>query len=364
MNITLTSQQEAAAGLAIVKLTEKRENCKIGGYAGTGKTTLISSVLSRLEQNFKKVCVMAPTGKAANVLCNKDVPARTIHSTLYECENSEHLEFTLRDSVDCDYFIVDESSMLDEDLLADILSFRKPTLFIGDPAQLESIGKDARVMHAPDYTLTQIHRTAEDSEIIKFATALRTSAIHPVAYYNTLAKADNMHPSLTFKQLSDLRRSDWMAFDQVIVGKNITRHKFNQTFKKSHDLLPVEYDKIICLRNDYTHGVFNGELFTCTSSEYTQCETTGELTLELENSSGFTARYPFWREYFFDQTIAPYNKPRNCCWFDFAYAITCHKSQGSEWDNVAVVDEAFGTPPNRWRYTAATRAAKKLTWIR
>ena len=361
--ITLTSQQEAAAGLALVKLKEQRIDCRIGGYAGTGKTTLIANVVDRLKIGFKKVAVMAPTGKAANVLCNKGVPATTIHRVLYDLEDSDRMEFKLRDSVDVDFFIVDESSMLSVEILADIQSFNKPTLYIGDPAQLEPVGDDAKLMHNADIVLTQIHRTAEHSDIIKFATALRTSCVHPVAYKSQHA-ARGKFDQLAFRHISELKRSEWLAFDQIIVGKNITRHKFNQTFKKGPAALPITSDKLICLRNDYEHGVFNGELFTCTSDEYTQCELTGELTLELENVDGIRTRYPFWRDYFFDQSTPAYHKPRNCCWFDFAYAITCHKSQGSEWNNVAVVDEAFGTPPNRWRYTAVTRAAKHLTWIK
>lgn len=362
MTIQLTSHQAQAAGLAVTKLRDLRSDCRIGGYAGTGKTTLIASIVAQLSTPFRKVRIMAPTGKAANVLNQKGVPASTIHRYIYEPVDSPGpLEFRLRDTVDAAYFIIDESSMLSTELYNDIKSFGIPTLFIGDPAQLEPIGQDAKLMHSPDFTLVEIHRTAAHSPIIKWATALRTSSVHPVAY------AQNTAPTLdlTFSHISDLRRSQWLAFDQIIVGKNATRNKFNQTFKLDQTQpLPVSGDKLICLRNDYSHEVFNGETFTCADSTFEECPQTGEFTIAITDSDGLTKRVPFWRDYFFDQTIEAFRKPRDLCWFDFAYAITCHKAQGSEWSSIAVVDEAFGTPPNRWRYTAATRAATSLTWIR
>jgi len=367
MSVILTSQQEAAVGLAVVKLHERKEDCRVGGYAGTGKTTLIAETVERLTtRGFKRVFVMAPTGKAANVLTNKGVSATTIHRQLYELEDDKNCVFRLKHFVEADYFIIDEASMISVDLYNDIKSFDKPTLFIGDPAQLEPVGDDAKLMHQPDLVLTQIHRTAEASDIIRFATALRTSIVHPQVYRNTSHKHPP-HPgiqNLAFRLLSSVRRSEWMAFDQIIVGKNMTRNKFNQTFKISKTALPTVGDKLICLKNDYQHGIFNGEMFTVTDDNLKEDEYSGELCIELENYEGFRQWYPFWREFFFDQSTPSYHKPRNVCWFDFAYAITCHKSQGSEWNNVAVVDEAFGTPPNRWRYTAATRAAKQLTWIK
>lgn len=364
--ITLTSEQEQAKGLALTRLRVMRKNCRIGGYAGTGKTTLISSFVTEMERLGFKVAVMAPTGKAANVLCNKGVSATTIHRRLYELVEDKPVTFRLREHIEVDFFVIDESSMLSEELVADIESFGKPTLFIGDPAQLEPVGKDAKLMVNPDFTLKQIHRTAEGSPIIQFATKLRTSVIHPHSYFTTFVADQGVNTSsLRYHNQRDLRRSEWLAFDQIIVGTNKTRNLYNQTFKKNqNDYRPVIGDKLICLKNDYVHGVFNGEGFTVASSEFEQDEQSGELTIQLQSVDGDKFWVPFWLEFFEDPTLEPWKKSRDTVWLDYAYAITCHKSQGSEWDSVAVVDEAFGTPPNRWRYTAATRAAKTLTWIR
>lgn len=360
----LTSQQEQACGLAVTLLRDKSSDCRIGGYAGTGKTTLIASVVERLSANYKRVLVMAPTGKAANVLCNKGVNATTIHRQLYELTSERPVEFKLKPYVEADYFIIDESSMISVELFDDIKSFKKPTLFIGDPAQLEPVGDDAKLMHTPDFTLTQIHRTAEDSAIIQFATGLRSSAMHPHAFVSSAWYTHHENPNLVFRAKDSIRRSEWLAFDQIIVGKNTTRILVNQTLKKSLEPLPTLGDKLICLKNDYLHGVFNGEIFTVCSDEFGTDDESGEITIKLESFDGEQAWYPFWRDFFFDNATPYYHRPKACVWLDYAYGITCHKSQGSEWNNVAVIDEAFGTPPNRWRYTAATRAAKHLTWIK
>jgi len=360
MQVTLTTAQAQAKGLAVTKLRDLKQHCKIGGYAGTGKTTLIHSIVEELERFGRKVAIMAPTGKAANVLSIKGVPATTIHRRLYELVNERPVEFRLRDTIDVDYFIIDESSMLSIELYQDICSFNKPTLFIGDPAQLEPVGDDAKLMHSADFVLTEIHRTASGSAIIDFATRLRTSILHPFAY----SQQHKPSPELVFRSQKELRRAEWLAFDQIIVGTNKSRNLYNQTFKKGLAALPVKDDKLICLKNDYPHGVFNGETFTVVSDEFEEDPYTGDLCVKLRADDGTVTPLPFWYEFFENPTLDLWKKPREVVWLDYAYAITCHKSQGSEWDNVAVVDEAFGTPPNRWRYTAATRAAKHLTWIR
>ncbi len=362
MSIQLTAHQEQAKCVALARIIDLHKDCRIGGFAGTGKTTLISSLVDSIQQQQLKVLVMAPTGKAANVLCNKGVAAATIHRTLYEALETVPVSFRLKESIDADFFIIDESSMISTDLLADIQSFGKPTVFIGDPAQLEPVGDDAKLMHKPDFVLTEIHRTAAESPILAFASQLRKSPIHPFAYFNTYKPTDDR---LTYRSIKDIKRSEWMAFDQIIVGKNLTRHKFNQTFRKNPEKVgPSAGDKVICLRNSYPYGVFNGETFTVISDEFREDEHTRELTFKVRDVNGDEFWVPFWFEYFQDVTLNHWAMPKTVVHFDFAYAITCHKSQGSEWDNVAVLDEAFGNPPNRWRYTAATRAAKQLTWVR
>lgn len=364
-NLQLSVEQEQGTGLAVAALRDLRKHFRLGGYAGTGKTTLISHVVDQLSTNYKKVLVMAPTGKAANVLTNKGVPASTIHRQLYELTNDKPITFKLRDFVEADFFVIDEASMISVELYEDILSFNKPTLFVGDPAQLEPVGNDAKLMQAPDFVLRKIHRTAEDSNIIKFATQMRSGAQHPAVLFGQKFIPAKAH-DFAYGHISTFTRAAWLAFDQIIVGKNITRNKFNQTFRKggAHSPYPVQGDKLICLKNEYAHGIFNGETFTCINSEFEQNDQTGDLQIQVENDAGQRAWYPFWLEFFNDQTLEPWKKPKDVVHLDFAYAITCHKSQGSEWDNVCVVDEAFGTPPNRWRYTAATRAAKHLTWVR
>ncbi len=362
--VILTSEQDQAVGTAVTAIITGRSYV-FGGYAGTGKTMSARTVVKRLEDAGRKGLIMAPTGKAANVLRRKGlVGASTIHRSIYKKEEGSN-EWHLIEPHELDhihYFLIDESSMISTELKDDIEYFGKPIIYMGDPAQLEPAGSDAKIMHKPNIVLKQIHRTAEHSEIIKFATALRTSVIHPFAYRrDTVLPEDS---ALTFRDNNQIRLSEWMAFDQIIVGRNKTKDAINNALKlNKQGPLPIQGDKVICLKNDYQNDMFNGETYIVNSDEIIPDEDTNEPTIELVDDDGFVSRVPFWLEFFVDSTLDQWKKPRGVVHLDYAYAITCHKSQGSEWGNVAVIDESFGTPPNRWRYTAATRAQNKLTWI-
>ena len=112
---------------------------KIGGYAGTGKSTLIRHLIYALP-NF---AVCAFTGKAASVLRKREIEnAQTIHSLIYKAHKDEknNVYFTLASSIDCDGIIVDEASMVSEEIYKDLIYFNKPVIFVGDHGQLEPVG--------------------------------------------------------------------------------------------------------------------------------------------------------------------------------------------------------------------------------
>src|SRR5262249_11808404 len=152
----------------------------LGGYAGTGKSTLVRV----LKDELSSFAVCAYTGKAANVLRKKGLPAKTIHSLIYrprvrewEDENGKLQIETLWDrkparDVECDGFIVDEASMVDEGIYNTLRSYKKPIIFVGDHGQLEPVnGNGFNLMGSPDITLRQVHRNA--GEIAEFANFIR-----------------------------------------------------------------------------------------------------------------------------------------------------------------------------------------------
>jgi exodeoxyribonuclease-5 len=338
---------------------------RLGGYAGTGKTALASVLIPELRTLHKKdVKVVAPTGKAASVLRAKGINATTIHRLCYEIENEKPLTFKKVDKINADIVVCDEASMVALDIFQDLMSYSKPVLFIGDPGQLEPVGKDPKLMHKPDFVLDEVHRQALDNPIIEYATWLREHPMERPIFWKRRSEIDPQF--LNFS--SGAFGGDPLSYDQIICGINKTRISINIGVRKvmGHDgKVPQPGEKLICLANSRKYGLFNGEIITVGPGGYDT--TTRELDIGREfydadgDSSSVVEIDP-------DALLAekyerPYGSSFDIIPFAYAYAITCHKSQGSEWDKVLVVDQAFPREcPNRWRYTAATRAAKQLTW--
>lgn len=363
-SIRLTDHQRSASDQASAHLLAG-SSFRLGGYAGTGKTALISVLIPELRTEHKKsVRVVAPTGKAASVLRSKGINATTIHGLCYEIESERPLKFKKVSSLNADIIVCDEASMVPLDIYTDLVSYSIPILFVGDPGQLEPVGKDPKLMHSPDAVLSEVHRQALDNPIIQFATWLRENPTTRPVFWPR--RTENFDEKLSFVS-GDFLSVDPRSFDQIICGTNRTRVSINAKMRLLYQHLspfPEPGEKLICLANNRQLGLFNGMQVTVGSEGYnpstrelhinhTYFSEDGEaLSTVVIDPDALTAE-KYERPYGSDFSVVP---------FAYAYAITCHKSQGSEWDRVLVVDQAFGDPPNRWRYTAATRAAKSLTW--
>jgi exodeoxyribonuclease-5 len=342
----LTSEQQTAVDKIYKNLRSKKDFI-LSGYAGTGKTTVISELISGLSN----VAVCAPTGKAAQVLRSKGIHnASTIHSLIYEKVSDDPLEFRRRDTLSYSAIIIDEASMIDKDVLFDLQKYRRPILFVGDGFQLPPVGQDAKILSKPDYILETVHRTALDNPIIKLATWLRGEKRHWCYFFDKHKNCDK----LTFKRRTASVKFNFQDYDQLIVGRNETRSRMNRKIRQRLGFehpYPQPGERVICLRNNKKLGVYNGQQFTVKSSR------AGQYTLLDDERQ--TVIVPIFEELFLGQPID--RCPWNCIPFDFSYAITCHKSQGSEWSSIFIQDEAFGTNPNQWRYTAVTRAKQTAT---
>lgn len=332
---------------------------KLGGYAGTGKTTVIKFLLASLRHKYS-IVVCAFTGKAVHVLGKKHVMAQTMHSLMYNVipQSDGTIKFEKKAflEADPDLIIVDESSMISTDLYRDLLSFNRRYLFVGDPGQLEPVGANPNLMQFPDMILSKIHRQAESSPIITFANNIRQGG-RPV-----ITKVDGL-----WIKSKEITSPEFLSNDQVICAKNTTRKLFNDKIRLFKKLPPSEIvagDKLIVLRNNISYGVFNGMILFVDEVKGTTFQS---WTTNCHDEVG--------RKFFnlpirIDPIINPTNDknpkiPRGVVWCDFGYAITCHKSQGSEWDNVLVWSEWMHPSVwdnKRWQYTAITRAAKNLTF--
>lgn len=356
----------------------------IGGYSGTGKSTIISAIINKLNFNPEEIVYATYTGKAALVLRRKNLPAITIHKLIYNCyKNQKTGEFTFikKKELDeypfCRMIVIDEISMVGKKLLEDLLSFNIPILCLGDPFQLEPV-KDLEnnLLSSPDFLLTEIHRQKNKNSIVDFSFDLRTRATLKSSYND-----ENIRTIL--KDNISIGMLLWA--DQILCSTNKIRKYLNDEIRKAKDfegVLPQVGDKLICNKNYH-------EILSNKNQESLVNGTIGYITNILNTSNkGLFDNYmdiefrPEWdkEDYYLIRIdlnpflgYAPYNDTNNKRYgkfsakkridVDFGYAITVHKSQGSEWDNVLVYScDAFGDK-HRLLYTAITRAKEKLIYI-
>ncbi|TWG49618.1 MULTISPECIES: ATP-dependent RecD-like DNA helicase [unclassified Aminobacter] len=370
-------QQDAALKAVDRWLKEGRKPIfRLFGYAGTGKTTLARHFAEHVDGSVQ---FAAFTGKAAQVLRSKGATnARTLHSLIYRPRGEEAVEdettgktsiaptFSLnRQSpvAKAKLVVVDECSMVDEQLGRDLMSFGTPILVLGDPAQLPPIsGGGFFTEHEPDHLLTEIHRQARDNPIIRLALEVREGREIEYGEYGAarVIGRDEVNQDLV------------LSADQVLVGTNRTRRRYNQRLRqlKGFDAsYPQAGDKLVCLRNDPAKGLLNGSLWKVMTSSRETVKPGINLLVspEEDDPDRGVAKIKLLKAAFEnpDEEI-PWQQKKRFDDFDYGYALTVHKAQGSQWNEVVLFDEsfAFRETRQRWLYTAITRAAERLTVVR
>ena len=349
---------------------------RLFGYAGTGKTTLARYFAEHVDG---EVQFAAFTGKAAQVLRSRGAKnARTIHSLIYRPRGEEEVEdeVTGRTSMSPTFslnrqspiakaamVIIDECSMVDEALGRDLLSFGTPILVLGDPGQLPPIsGGGFFTEHEPDHLLTEIHRQARDNPIIQLALDVREGRDISYGDYGAARVISK----------AEVDQDLVLSADQVLVGTNRTRRRYNQRLRelKGFDAdYPQAGDKLVCLRNDPAKGLLNGSLWKVMTSSRETVKPGINLLVspEEDDPDRGVAKIKLLKAAFEDPTAEiPWQTKKRYDDFDYGYALTVHKAQGSQWDEVVLFDEsyAFRDTRQRWLYTAITRASERLTIVR
>jgi exodeoxyribonuclease-5 len=358
--------------------------------------------------NGPMVTSAALAGKAVLVLRNKGLKAQTIHSLIYkpkgqiteEIEKRERqlemlrgtnhsaaraeimrlnreidellsVKFQLNTDADImqhlALLIVDEVSMVGDRLMDDVLSFNVPVLAVGDPFQLPPVKDGSSLMNnRPDVLLTRVHRQALESPVLRLATDIREG--RPL----TRREEKDCYVGSYNLQYTPQIMHDY--FDQIICGKHVTRRQINRAVRQHRgfdSLYPNDEDKLICLRNmgDFFNGqrIYMNNVATV-SNDHPTFEATVKANFDevLEKDDRTVRRHEVYTGHFRNTYVDDEDFDRrnwrdraNSFEADYAYAITCHKSQGSEWEKVCVVDDGFGRSEadrRRWLYTAVTRA--------
>lgn len=439
----------------------------VGGYAGTGKTTLIADTVPKLRsQGMSRIAFCCYTGKAANVLKTKlaaaglgvdseDDYVGTIHGLLYvplnlvnytvacpyrrgahkfqiSCDATEsdrltaasdvytacgclsHLSpdgqldyikaqletcsksrrpdilFSKRDPEEFDLIVIDEASMVSGDIYRDLVAWGVPILAVGDHGQLPPVNSDFNLMEKPDIRLEEVMRQALDNPIIQVATMARLEARVPIRDWGAVRKIKGT--------LQDVVEQ-YAEGTQILCGRNKTRAALNHMVRSSlgrSSARPCVGEPVICLQNHRDEGLYNGmigcietiatwqskldtsklrkalRLRMLDTGEFVPDETDPastpkdyHMTVDFDTSR-FTGRV---RGDQFGQEYASFIRGQSTAEvFDYAYAITVHKSQGSEYPRVILVEEyprhGDDDYKARWLYTGITRARDELVIVK
>ena len=404
MHGQLTADQKAAEKLIEDWfLHSTTQTFVLAGFAGTGKTTLLRHVVCETLGLVpdESAAFVTPTGKAATVLIRNGIAATTLHRLIYQSITEEKeielngkkvkiekLTFRRRESIDkaIKLIVLDEASMVSDDVLLDLTEFGVKLLLCGDNAQLPPVEGLNSCLQAPDYTLRTIVRQQLDNPIIKLSELAREGKYIPYGRYGDCVSVMSKQ-----KFFGERRKNYLLKADQIICGTNKTRAAINDEIRrlKKRGPLPESGDKLICTLNNWEQyidgemrfNLVNGIIGTVYDPFYDNSNGIGFMQFKPEFLDEFCPEaLPFdtgiftdgqfrykHGDYFekFDENGEPvgaFTLNR----FEYGYCISCHKAQGSEFDNVVVFDEsfAFKDDKNRWLYTAITRAKKKLILLR
>ena len=384
-------------------LHSTRQVFVLAGFAGTGKTTLLKHTVTQTLNliPYERAAFVTPTGKAATVLIRSGIPATTLHRLIYQSIPEEQeieingkkvkiekLTFKRRENIDksIKLIVLDEASMVSDSVLWDLMEFGVKLLLCGDNAQLPPVEGFNTYLKSPDYTLRSIVRQQLDNPIIKISELAREDKYIPYGRYGDCVSVIN-------KRLftGERRKNYLLKADQIICGLNKTRYALNDELRTLRGLgeLPESGDKLICTLNnweqyidgEYRFNLVNGIIGTAYDPFYDSSSGIGFMQFKPDfldelcpealpfDTGIFTdGRYRYKHGDYFEkfnedgEAVGAFTLNR----FEYGYCISCHKAQGSEFDNAVIFDEsyAFKEDKSRWLYTAITRAKKKLILVR
>lgn len=355
----------------------------ITGGPGTGKTTIIKAICNILDDNNLKFNLAAPTGRAAKRMQEStENSALTIHRLIGIKPESPIPEYNEENKLECDYVIVDEVSMVDiklMDKLLKALSSNTALILVGDHNQLSSVGpgnvlKDILDTDIKSVRLKKIFRQAQESNIVVNAHRIN-DGLYPILNQknkdfffidsnsnkfqkdildlvkNRLPNYYKLDPINDIQILAPSKKSSWGVLNlNNVLQENLNK---NPKFLKINNRIFKLKDKVMQVRNNYDlesldpsnfdDGVYNGDIGRI-------------IEIDKERES--------LKIEFYDGNIVAYKK-EDIKDLDLSYAITIHKSQGSEFDCVVIpmMPTSFMLLNRNLLYTAITRAKKLVILI-
>ena len=411
-----TDDQQAAYDAVYDRLARGERYTGLRGYAGTGKTFLVSRLVEQLVEEDCTVTVCAPTHKAVQVLSEElgDAPVemQTLHSFLgLRLSPTEDGEYELVHDEGCDFtegvVIVDEASMIGREEwqhIEDTSGFVQ-WLFVGDPAQLPPVNEDpSPALDVPGPTLETIHRQAADNPILELATQIRTEA--DGRFGSTFENGQGVAITRNRDEFLDsvLRAFDTDAFQadathaRLLAYRNKTVRRYNREIRTARygtdaDRF-VEREWLVATETWFHEGVPR-----LTNSEEVRVKKATVDTFEADDQSewktwklkvrtpgrGLTRTAYVLHEDEFERYENALEKRREAAtedgskWdryyelrerfarVDYAYATTVHRAQGSTFDTVFVdhrdLQACRGEERQALLYVAVTRPARRLALL-
>lgn len=370
---------------------------EISGPAGSGKTTLILYLIERLGLDLDQVLFVAYMGKAACRMALNGLPAKTIHSAIYRYEkviardeNNKIIytengkvkkvgKFVLKDRVGkgIKLIVLDEGSMVNEEIATDLLSFGIPVIVLGDLNQLPPVFGNPFFLREPNVILKQVMRQNEGNPIIYLSQRVLNDEPLDIGVYGT----SEVIPKSSIKDFH------FSKADIVLTETNRLRWNINNFFREElRGYKQLDYphigEKVICRKNNWSRSVDNGIYLTNGMSGFVDDifkNTYDKKTMMMDFRPDFTKsifknvkfNYPYMYaiptsmiddDSHIEQPIVDMYNDR----FEYGYAITTHLSQGSQYGTVLYLNEnMMRTKEDRRRlaYTAITRAIKSITIV-
>ena len=389
----LTKRQEEGLKVAIARYQNREKYTCISGYAGSGKSTLVKFIVQALPgiDPEEDVVYATYTGKAAQVLLKKgNKNVSTLHKLLYESLPRPDGTWYRKpvERIPYKIVVVDEVSMVPQSMIEQLFKYSIYLLALGDPFQLPPIQKDDvnTLLDKPHVFLNEIMRQAQESEIIRVSMDIREG--------KPLELLDGNEVKVFSP--ADFEESMLLWADQVLVGTNQMRINLNNIMRRllGREGGPQDGDKVICLKNEWDilanneDPLVNGTIGFLKNSYSTRANFPrflGGHSFEVLHSDFVSDSGALFTNINMDKKMIMTGE--KCCdWktaytisrnkqhgyrlpkeFTYGYAITTHKSQGSSWPKVLIVEEKFPFDKiehARWLYTAVTRAEEKAVIIK
>lgn len=365
---------------------DKKNYFTICGYAGTGKTTIVKTLIEVLGLATYNVLFAAYTGKASLILRIKGNMANTIHKSFYNIYYGSNGQYYFRTKNSLSSLIklivIDEFSMINDKMINDILSFRIPVIFLGDVGQLPPIiGKNSILEDKSniDVMLTKVMRQDDSSGILDLATKARNGEDLKLGTYK----------NCRVLQLKDIKNIK--EYDVILCWKNSTRKLMNQAIRNEYGFLkkskyPLKGEKVIGLKNNYFHQIdydgipifpVNG-LPSIILNDYKIDNKTKLIKLDYrpdfidEDGPFFSTlcHSDYFDTYFEDiekeTIIGSEDDEDDIVHLDYGYCLSVHRSQGSQYKRGLLLDEFKGSSDiyNKFMYTGITRFTTSLDIVK